>query len=64
MSLFDTDKEELYTELFLRPLRKCKDYKPKFGESQNEQGVNLDGFMKLYGLDPFYSWIGLDSSLM
>ncbi|QJB29855.1 hypothetical protein HF329_00420 [Chitinophaga oryzae] len=64
MSLFDIEKEDLYTELFLRPLRKCKDYKPKFGESLNEQGVSLDGFLKMYGADPFYSWIGLDSGLM
>lgn len=56
--------EEKYIELFLEPIRKCKNYKPKFGESQNEDGVSLDGFLKLYGSDPFYSWIGLDSSLM
>ncbi|MCX6277959.1 MAG: hypothetical protein NT004_07665 [Bacteroidetes bacterium] len=30
----------------------------------NEDGVSLSGFLKLYGSDPFYSWIGLDSSLM
>lgn len=58
------EKEHFYTELFLRPLRKCREYKPKFGESQNEQGVSLDAFLKLYGSDPFYSWIGLDSELM
>lgn len=64
MDLFNEEKEDFYTELFLRPLRKCKDYKPKFGESQNEQGVSLDAFLQLYGSDPFYSWIGLDSGLM
>lgn len=56
--------EERYIEIFLEPIRKCKDYKPKFGESQNEAGVSLEGFIKLYGADPFYSWIGLDSGLM
>ncbi len=56
--------EEKYIEIFLEPIRKCKDYKPKFGESQNVDGVSLDGFIKLYGSDPFYSWIGLDSGLM
>jgi hypothetical protein len=53
-----------YLDLFLTPIRKCKDYKPKFGESQNEDGISLEGFLKLYGNDPFYSWIGLDSGLM
>jgi hypothetical protein len=56
--------EEKYCEIFLHPIRKCKDYKPKFGESQNAEGVTLDGFLKLYGADPFYAWIGLDSRLM
>lgn len=56
--------EEKYIEIFLDPIRKCKDYKPKFGESQNISGVSLDGFLKLYGTDPFYSWIGIDSGLM
>ena len=53
-----------YTELFLAPIRKCREYKPKFGESQNADGVSLEGFLELYGNDPFYSWIGLDSGLM
>jgi hypothetical protein len=53
-----------YIELFLAPIRKCREYKPKFGESQNTDGISLDGFLELYGNDPFYSWIGLDSGLM
>jgi len=56
--------EEKYAEIFLKPIRKCKNYKPKFGESQNEHGVSLDEFIKMYGSDPFYAWIGLDSGLM
>ncbi len=58
------NKEQEYINIFLEPIRKCKAYKPKFGESQNEQGVALDNFLQLYGADPFYSWIGLDNSLM
>jgi hypothetical protein len=56
--------QEKYIDLFLAPIRKCNDYKPKFGESQNEDGVSLEGFLQLYGNDPFYSWIGLDCGLM
>ena len=59
--MLTTDK---YINIFLAPIRKCKDYKPKFGGSQNEYGVSLDGFLELYGSDLFYSWIGLDSNLM
>jgi hypothetical protein len=55
---------EKYIEIFLNPIRKCKDYKPKFGESQNSGGVSLDDFLKLYSSDLFYSSIGLDSKLM
>ena len=55
--------DRLYLELFLEPIRKCKNYKPKLGTNEKE-GVNLDGFKQLYGSDPFYSWIGLDSDLM
>lgn len=57
-------KEEKYIELFLNPIRKCKDYRPKFGDSKNEDGISLENFLTLYGSDPFYSWIGLDSGLM
>lgn len=42
----------------------CKDYKPKFGNRQVSDGYTLDDFKSLYGSDPFYSWIGLDSPLM
>jgi hypothetical protein len=53
-----------HIDLFLAPIRKCKEYKPKFGESQNTDGISLDGFLERYGSDLFYSWIGLDSNLM
>lgn len=56
--------EEKYINIFLEPIRKCKDYKPKFGESQNSNGVSLDEFMQLYKSDLFYAWIGLDSGFM
>ncbi len=58
------NKEQDYISIFLEPIRKCKDYKPKFGESQNEQGVSLENFLQLYSTDPFYAWIGLDNRLM
>jgi hypothetical protein len=58
------DTENKYIEIFLEPIRRCKDYRPKFGEIQNEQGVTLEHFLKLYGSDKFYSCIGLDSHLM
>jgi hypothetical protein len=56
--------EDKYIDLFLTPIRKCKEYKPKFGEGQNTDGVSLEGFIELYGSDLFYSWIGLNSHLM
>jgi hypothetical protein len=53
-----------YLEIFMEPIRKCMDYKPKFGISQKGEALSLSAFKKLYGNDLFYSWIGLDSELM
>src|ERR1700722_18612542 len=52
-----------YLELLLAPLYECAKYRPAFG-GESEDGVSLDQFRKLYGDDPLYSWIGLDSELM
>jgi hypothetical protein len=57
-------QEKRYLAHFLEPIQKCKEYRPKFGDSHTKQGISLNEFSKLYGSDPFYSWIGLDSELM
>lgn len=57
-----TDRDEKYRELLLEPLRKCAAYTPKFGQAG--VGLTVDAFSKLYGADPLYSWVGLDSPLM
>lgn len=59
----DTSRDEVYFELFTAPLIACARYKPKFGQG-GTTGVNLEQFQRLYGEDPFYSWVGLDSPLM
>lgn len=61
--------DTLYRELLLSPLRRCADYKPKFGAGarinvDDEAELDLAGFQRLYSSDPLYSWIGLDSPLM
>ncbi len=58
----DSSDDERYLELLLNPLDICARYTPKFGT--NEKGVSLEQFKMLYGADPFYHWIGLDSDLM
>lgn len=55
---------EKLVELFINPLRECNNYMPRFGHTQSREGVSLDHFLRLYGNDPFYSWIGLDTPLM
>ena len=57
-------QEKQYLETFLEPIRKCKNYKPKFGQGNNENGLSLNQFKHLYSSDPFYAWIGLDTDLM
>lgn len=56
-------EDERYLLLLTTPLRACAQYKPKFGQG-GKAGMTLEQFQKMYGSDPFYSWIGLDSPLM
>lgn len=58
-----------YREVLLEPLRRCSAYRPAFGRGarsgdEDEVELNLDGFRRLYGADPLYAWVGLDSPLM
>lgn len=59
-----TTNDERYFELIARALRVCAKYKPMFGQGIKSGGMGLEQFQKLYGSDPFYSWVGLDSPLM
>ncbi len=56
--------DEKYLQIFLEPIPKCRYYKPKLGYGQQADGVTLEEFMHIYGADPFYSWIGLNSGLL
>lgn len=56
--------DEKYVEIFMEPLYECLNYNPKFGHSAKKEGYSLEEFLQLYGGDPFYSWIGLDSPYM
>jgi hypothetical protein len=53
-----------YLNIFIEPVLRSKEYRPKFGDSSKKEGVTLAEFHALYGADPFYSWIGLDNDLM
>ena len=59
-----TEQDKRYIDTFINPLYECLTYKPKMGNSQNRDGYSLEDFLNLYGSDPFYSWIGLDSPYM
>jgi hypothetical protein len=56
--------EKQYLKTFLAPIKRCKTYRPKFGQGNSEKGVSLPEFKVLYRSDPFYSWVGLDTDLM
>lgn len=47
-------------KIFTDPIKKCSNYKPVFG-TKKKDGVSLSEFRALYGADPLYSWVGLDS---
>ena len=53
-----------YRELLLGPVRVCANYRPAFGTARGEEEITLDTFRRLFGSDPLYSWLGLDSPLM
>lgn len=55
------ERDAKYRELILSPLRTSASYLPKMGGGD---AVDLDGFTALYGADPLYHWLGLDSPLM
>jgi hypothetical protein len=50
-------------KVLLQPLRQCAKYRPAFGQD-GDDGVDLPQFRALYGGDPLYRWVGLDSDLM
>ncbi len=56
--------DKKYVAIFLEPIEKSRLYKPKFGNASKADGYTLPQFHELYGSDPFYSWIGLNSDLM
>lgn len=59
----DLTGDERYLSLLSGALEVCKRYKPKFGKGR-ETGLLLEEFQCMYGADPFYKWVGLDSELM
>lgn len=54
-------EDKQYVAALLDPLKQCMSYKPAFGMGRGD-GVTFEQFEKLYGADPFYSSLGLQSS--
>jgi hypothetical protein len=59
----DDARDGLYRELLLTALRECRRYRPAFG-GEARAPVSLEQFKTLYGRDPLYHWVGLDSDRM
>jgi hypothetical protein len=57
-------RDAKYREMLLEPVRICANYRPAFGTARGEEEITLDAFRQLFGADPLYSWLGLDSPLM
>lgn len=57
-------EESVYVDIFISPVRKCRHYLPKFGKGTAEEAVSLPIFLNLYGSDPLYARLGLDSLLV
>lgn len=53
--------DDSYREILIEPIRVCAGYLPKMGSSKD---VDQKTFVKLYGSDPLYHWMGFDSPLM
>ncbi len=56
-----SERDKRYIRILLDPLDRCAEYLPKMGTSGE---VDLQAFASLYGADPLYHWMGLDSPLM
>lgn len=59
----DKKHDSAYLGILLSPLDECAHHKPAFG-SNDPNGVDIEQFRKMYGDDPLYHWVGLDSDLM
>jgi len=57
-------RDEKYFEILAGALRVCAQYKPMFGQGRAGGGMTLQQFRVLYGADPFYNWMGLNSPMM
>ena len=55
--------DSTYLGILLSPLDECVRHKPAFGRN-DPNGIDIGQFRELYGSDPLYHWIGLDSDLM
>lgn len=63
MSEPSTDRDDAYLQILLRAVAVSASYMPRLGQSPS-RGIDLEGFKRLYGQDPFYSWFGLNDSIM
>jgi hypothetical protein len=61
MTVNEANQDEKYLALIMKKINVCKAYTPKFGQGKS---VSFNEFREIYGSDPFYSWFGLDNSLM
>jgi len=57
-----SDRDAVYLQIIFDRLNICRSYKPKFGKGG--EGLDYQAFRQLYGGDVFYSWFGLDHTLM
>lgn len=60
MTPIDPGSDAHLREVFMRPIRKCAQYRPAFGQGKSG-GLKVSEFRALYGGDLFYAWLGLDS---
>ncbi len=58
-----SEQNARYRDILIEPVKKCACYAPKFGHSKSV-GHTLRDFQALYGSDPFYKCLGLDSPLL
>lgn len=59
--MFSRDREERYLGYLIEAIQASAKKPPQLGTGRN---VSLVEFRELYGADPFYSWLGLDSDLL
>lgn len=57
----ESKRERQYLRILLNAIEVCRQYQPRLG---GREAVTVEQFLRQYGADPFYHWMGLDTAVV